>query len=93
VPSEPNTFGNTRNRMLRAGEPKVEQGKFVPRYTELGDPGRKRPAGQRAFEGETIAMRGELVEPIKHDPARMNGRALRVKGRQASSDDVGIHKL
>ena len=41
MPSEPNTFGDTRNRMLRAGEPKVEQGEFVPRLRNWAIQGAK----------------------------------------------------
>src|SRR5947208_16796555 len=45
------------------------------------------------LESEVDAGSGQRVDPAQHEPSRLDGQALRVEGREAGGDQVGVDEL
>lgn len=84
---------HTRYRGLRRGQPVKDQDEFVPVFDQSFYPRSKRAARESSFEGEALTIRGQLLQPVQHDPASFQSGTFRMNSCETLSDHIGVYKL
>src|SRR3954466_12579777 len=84
---------NSFQGQLWVGQPQKEQMHPVPIIPPPGYPGGLAAPRQSRLESEIDAGPGQGLNPLQHEPSRLDGQALRVEGREAGGDQVGVDEF
>src|SRR6185436_17354694 len=93
VATRPHPFLNTFQSQLWTWNPQEEDVEPVSHPPELLEERHPTLSRQRRFEPEIRSRRGESLDPLEHELARLDGEALRVERGKPSRDQVGVDEL
>jgi hypothetical protein len=89
----PYALCNAIERVPWRREPKKDQGDVVACRFACPEQSSMASAGTGRLEREAFSRPCKGVSPLYENPARSNGRAFRVEGRNTARDLVGVHEL
>src|SRR3954453_23004817 len=78
---------------LRVGQPQKKQMHPIPILSQPGYQGCLTAPRQGRLESEIDAGPGERLDPLQHEPSGLDGQALRIEGREAGGDQVGVDEF
>ncbi len=87
------TGGNAGHGGFRVRQGQKQQVDGISTRLPLGNHAGIGAARQRGFKAETLPLRHQFVNLPEHQLSRLDGLALRRKGRQAGGYQVGVDEL
>src|SRR5947199_8424840 len=93
MPTGEDTIMNSFQSELRSREPQEEQMHPISILSQPGYQGCLTASRQSRLESEVDAGPGQGLDPLQHEPSRLDGQALRIEGREAGGDQVGVDEF
>src|SRR3954452_16331548 len=78
---------------LRVGQPQKKQMYPISILYQPGYQGCLTAPRQGRLGSEIDAGSAQILDPLQHEPSRLDGQALRVEGREAGGDQVGVDEF